>query len=40
MQRKQLKNLKKSIDKIWRMFEGKKRKKEHSEEGNYQKGLW
>jgi len=39
MQRKQLRNLRKSIDKIWRIFKGKKRKKEYLGKRNYQKGL-
>ena len=39
MQRKQLKSLKRSISKTWRMFKDKKEKKGHSEEENYQKGL-
>ena len=40
MQKKQLKSLKESIDKTWRMFGDKKKKKEHSGEENYQKDLW
>ena len=39
MQKKQLRNLKKNIGKTWKMFEDKNRKREHSREENYQKGL-
>ena len=39
MQKKQLKSLKESINEIWRIFRDKKKKKEYSEEKNYQKDL-
>ena len=39
MQKKQLKSLKRRIDKTWRMFGDKREKKEHSEGENYQKDL-
>ena len=40
MQKKQSRNLKKNIGKTQRIFENKNRKKGHSGEENYQKGLW
>ena len=39
MQKKQLKNLRKNIDKIWKMSEGRKKKREYLEEENYQEDL-
>ena len=39
MQKKQLKSLKENINEIWRIFRDKKKKKEYSEEKNYQKDL-
>jgi len=40
MQKKQLRNLRKNIGEIWKMFKNKNRKKRHSGEENYQEGLW
>ena len=39
MQRKQLKNLRKNIDKIQKMLENRKEKREYLEERNYQGNL-
>ena len=39
MQKKQLRNSRKSIGKTQKMFEDKNRKKRHSEEENYQEDL-
>jgi len=39
MCKKQSKNLRKSIDRIWKMWRDKSMKKECSNEGNYQEGL-
>ena len=40
MQKKQSSNSKKNIGKIQKMFKDKNRKRGHSEEENYQEGLW
>jgi len=39
MQRKQLKNLRKNIDEIWKMLGNRKEKRECLKEGNYQGDL-
>ena len=39
MQKKQSKNLRKNIGKIWKILENKKEKKKHLEEENCQKDL-
>ena len=39
MQKKQLKNLRKNIDKIQKMLENRKEKREYLEERNYQGNL-
>ena len=40
MQRKQLKNSKRNIDKTWKMWHSKNTRKEHLEEENCQEDLW
>ena len=40
MHKKQLKNLRKNIDRIWKMWRDKSAKEGRSNEENYQGGLW